>query len=167
MATGDFPWRFASGFEKANKMNSFAFFFKVMDNPNTTPLSGIPTDKLALINQPGLEPMFPFLSQCFERVPENRPRAPTLLKLPWLNRQKQIEISALPRILFVLAILVCLEIVPYLVTQSVWCIMQRGPAPCGGACAYIGTYFSLSCIARGLDNALATNRIKTSSRASK
>ena len=28
--TGDFPWRHASGFEQAHKLNAFAFFFKVL-----------------------------------------------------------------------------------------------------------------------------------------
>jgi serine/threonine protein kinase len=86
MATGDFPWRFATGFEKAGKMNSFAFFFKVMDSPDATPLTGLPTDKLNMINQVGCEPMLPFLARCFERLPANRAKAVDLLQHPWLRR---------------------------------------------------------------------------------
>jgi serine/threonine protein kinase len=89
MATGDFPWRFATGFEKAGKMNSFAFFFKVMDSPDATPLTGLPTDKLNMINQVGCEPMLPFLARCFERLPANRAKAVDLLQHPWLRRWRE------------------------------------------------------------------------------
>jgi serine/threonine protein kinase len=52
MATGDFPWKHAAGFQRVSELNPFAFFFKVRELVEVTPLVGLPQEKHRLLVAP-------------------------------------------------------------------------------------------------------------------